>query len=90
MGKSWKDWVLAFARAYRTQAAELSEREKALFGEYVEEQCLSKPCQVEVFEFDDPYGLVLIFILNTEADFAITLIPINGSPFISPKHIEKD
>ena len=73
MENSWKDWVIAFTRAYRTEAEELSEQEKIFFGEFIDEQCLSKPCQIELFEFADPYCLVWLLILDeSKQDLKVT------------------
>jgi len=69
-----KDYVAVFVHAYRDQVDRLQEKEKAFFGEYVEEQSLSKPCQVEVFDFSEPCRLILIFILDkTKPDLVCTV-----------------
>jgi len=59
-----KDYVAAFVHAYRDQVDRLQEKEKEFFGEHVDEQTLSEPCQVEVLEFYNPYRFVWLFFFD--------------------------
>ena len=70
-----KKYVADFVHAYRDHVDRLQEKEKEFFGEYVDEQVLRKPCQVEVIEFDDPYRLVWLFLLDkTKPDLMISVL----------------
>jgi len=69
-----KDYVAAFVRVYRDQVDKLKDNEKVFFGEHVKEQTLSKPCQVEVIEFDAPYHLVWLFLFDrTKPDLMVSI-----------------
>jgi len=69
-----RDYVATFVRVYREQAAQLQENEKAFFGEYIGEQILSEPSQVEVIEFGDPYRLIWLFLFDkTKPDLMISV-----------------
>lgn len=59
-----KDYVAAFVHAYRDQVDRLQEKEEAFFGEYMEEQTLSRPCQIEALEVYNPYRFVWLFFFD--------------------------
>lgn len=69
-----KNYVATFVHAYRHEVERLQEKEKEFFGEYREEQSLSKPCQIEAFEFSEPCRLIWIFLLDkTKPDLMISV-----------------
>jgi len=67
-------WINEFVTSYREEAFRLSDEEIEAFGEYSKEQLLSRPCQIEVVQFNRPYRLVLLFLFDkTKKDLRITL-----------------
>lgn len=68
------DWVFRFTQEYRYESCKLKAEEKECFEPYVEENLLSKPCQVEVLRFSRPFRVVLLFFLDkTKPDLIIHL-----------------
>ena len=59
---NWREYVIAFVDAYREEATQLSEQEKEVFKPCVMEETLEEPCQIEVIEFQDPFGVGWFFI----------------------------
>ena len=69
-----KDYVVTFIHTYREHVNRLQEKEKEFFGEYVGEQILRKPVQVEVMEFDNPYRMIWFFLFDrTKPDLMISV-----------------
>lgn len=58
------DWVFAFVHGFRYEAEKLTQDEAKCLEPYIEEQMLTKPCQVEVIQFNKPYRLALVFFFN--------------------------
>jgi hypothetical protein len=68
------DWVFAFIHGYRYEVNKLKTGEIGCFEPYVRENTLTKPCQVEVVEFNKPYRVVLIFFFDkTDIDLRINV-----------------
>lgn len=75
-----REWILAFVDAFRKEADKLTEEEREFFGDYIKEQVLDQPCQVEALQFRDPYRLVLVFLFDeTLKDLMITIHNANWS-----------
>ena len=66
------DWGFRFTQEYRYESSTLEAEEKECFEPFVEENLLSKPCQVEIIRFSRPFRFVLLFFLDkTKPDLII-------------------
>jgi len=67
-------WVFAFVHGFRFEAKKLRPEETECFEPHVKEQMLTRPCQVEVMQFDAPYRLALFFFFDkTKQDLRINV-----------------
>jgi len=81
-----KDFVSRFVDAYRGPAELLlTEQAKAYLSKhkYGRELILAKPCQVEAFEFNDPYRsyrLILVFLFDkTKPDLTVSINSVDST-----------
>jgi hypothetical protein len=66
------DWIFFFAHAFRFEAGRMHPEEVRFVRDYLDEVTLTKPCQVEVLKFRNPYRLFLLFLLDkTKPDLRI-------------------
>jgi hypothetical protein len=68
------DWVFFFTHAFRYEASIMHLAEVKFLGNYLREQTLAKPCQVEAIQFKNPYRAVLLYLLDsTKPDLQISI-----------------
>ncbi|MEM3760880.1 MAG: hypothetical protein QXZ02_07225 [Candidatus Bathyarchaeia archaeon] len=60
---SMGQYVSKFVEAYRREV-ELKGKSVIIFGRYQREVCLSRPCQVEVFWFENTYKRLWVFLFS--------------------------
>lgn len=66
------DWVFFFTHAFRYEASRMHPSEVRFIADWLYEQTLAKPCQVEVILFSNPYRVCLLFFLDkTKRDLQI-------------------
>jgi len=64
-GLNLVEWVFRFTHGYRYEVSKLKTGETKWFEPHVRECTLTKPCQVEVCQFKNPYRLAFVFFFDT-------------------------
>jgi len=66
------DWIFFFTHAFRYEAKRMHPSEVRFIADYLDEQTLAKPTQVEAILFSNPYRVALLFLLDkTKMDLQI-------------------
>jgi hypothetical protein len=67
---SLDNWTFAFIHGFRYESNKVDEEEKAVFKPFIREQTLTRPCQSEVLQFNNPHCCVFLFFFDqTKPDF---------------------
>jgi hypothetical protein len=66
------DWIFFFTHGFRYEAKRMHPKEVRFIADYLDEQTLAKPTQVEAILFSNPYRVALLFLLDkTKMDLQI-------------------
>jgi len=66
------DWIFFFTHGFRYEAKRMHPSEVRFIADYLDEQTLAKPTQVEAILFSNPYRVALLFLLDkTKMDLQI-------------------